>query len=420
MTAEQALILVRQSPRMLHTALRFASRPVAGPGCREKVPEWRDAVNKKLSTVELKATGKVASVLVTDEIMREYAAFVETFGSQFAPLRPPPPLQELDFIDVREFAPDRTAAGEAAAGDAEPPTLPQSTPGGYCRQPALHGRTLVFCSEGDLWLAELAAGAAASAAGAAEASGPWLSCSRLTTSGGCCYPRFSADGQWLAFGRAVSEFEPPAEPDDPSLAVEIFALRLRGADGELCSGTPPRQLTHLGVRSEPVGWVPDHATVIFRSSAAEVHAWRVGLWTVSRAGGRASPLGLGLAHHALMLPDGSVVLGRHTVDPAHVQWRAYQGGSCGSMWHGRRGAEFARCVRPGPWAHTPLPCAALLISSPSPNPAGCRYLTVGTWVSRAGRTPAASSSYLTTRAPRTSTRSRCPIPPRRAAPTRLR
>ena len=123
-------------------------------------------------------------------------------------------------------------------------------------------------------------------------------------------------------------------------------------------GAPPTRLTHLGVRCDVVGW--DSDLVLFRTSAEQPMAHQNEIWTVAAGGGRRngvsapSRLGLGPCDHAVRLPDGSCVLGRHTADPAHTHWKGYAGGAVGQLWHVSPrsvGAEAA-CARvclPSEW-----------------------------------------------------------------------
>ncbi len=64
---------------------------------------------------------------------------------------------------------------------------------GYYRSPTLHGDTLVFCSEDDLWQVPVTGGVAR----------------RLTASlGALATPHLSPDGQWIAFsGREEGAWE---------------------------------------------------------------------------------------------------------------------------------------------------------------------------------------------------------------------
>src|SRR5206468_2359205 len=93
---------------------------------------------------------------------------------------------------------------------------------GYYRQPALHGDTVVFVAEGDLWKVSVNGGAAA----------------RLTTHGSDEeLPALSPDGKTIAF---VGHYEGPAE---------VYTMPL--------SGGPPRRLTWDAGRVTSVGWSPD-------------------------------------------------------------------------------------------------------------------------------------------------------------------
>jgi len=97
---------------------------------------------------------------------------------------------------------------------------------GYYRQPAIHGQTIVFVAEGDLWRTGIEGGLA----------------QRITTHHGQeTRPVFSPDGSVIAF---TGEYEGPAE---------IYTMP---ADGGL-----PTRRTFTGAGSDrylrPVGWAPD-------------------------------------------------------------------------------------------------------------------------------------------------------------------
>ncbi len=102
---------------------------------------------------------------------------------------------------------------------------------GYYRAPAIHGDTVVFTAEGDLWKVPASGGEA----------------DRLTA-----HPDFesfaaiSPDGRWLAF---TGRYEGPSE-------VYIMPL----------AGGVPKRLTYHGDRSEVVGFTPD-GRVLYRTSA---------------------------------------------------------------------------------------------------------------------------------------------------------
>jgi len=93
---------------------------------------------------------------------------------------------------------------------------------GFYRFPTLHGNTVVFAAEGDLWRVAVAGGVA----------------QRLTTHPGEeRYPRISPDGTTLAFS---AQYEGP---------TEVYTMPLGG-------GLPTRR-TYQGESSTPTTWAPD-------------------------------------------------------------------------------------------------------------------------------------------------------------------
>lgn len=103
------------------------------------------------------------------------------------------------------------------------------TPRGYYRFPTLHGDTVVFTAEGDLWKVSTAGGAA----------------QRLTSHPGTeQYAAFSPDGTTLAF---AAEYEGPSE---------VYTLPASG-------GLPTRH-TFDGSEPKIAGWTPDHR-ILFRT-----------------------------------------------------------------------------------------------------------------------------------------------------------
>ena len=93
---------------------------------------------------------------------------------------------------------------------------------GYYRFPAIHGDTIVFTSEGDLWTVDIKGGTAR----------------RLTSHTGVeSYPAVSPDGQTLAFS---AQYEGP---------TEVYTMPLAG-------GLPERH-TFAGQSAAVAGWTPD-------------------------------------------------------------------------------------------------------------------------------------------------------------------
>ena len=101
---------------------------------------------------------------------------------------------------------------------------------GYLRYPDIHGGTVVFTAEGDLWLASL----------------DGREVRRLTTHpGNEILARFSPDGAWIAFA------------GDYDGNRDVFVIPATGGE--------PRRLTWHPAWDEPLGWSADGTEVIFRS-----------------------------------------------------------------------------------------------------------------------------------------------------------
>lgn len=176
---------------------------------------------------------------------------------------------------------------------------------GYYRHPTIHGGTVVFVSEDDLWTVGLDGGNA----------------SRLTASPGTItFPRFSPDGSRVAF-TARDEGHPEAYVVD--------------ADG----GSLER-MTWMGALTQVVGWTPDGARVIVASDFQRPFAGQMHLHATD--GHRSEPMNMGIARAISFEPNGrGVVLGRNTYDPA--RWKRYRGGFAGTLWIDRDGSgAFSR------------------------------------------------------------------------------
>lgn len=101
------------------------------------------------------------------------------------------------------------------------------SPSGYYRHPSLHGDTVVFTSEGDLWRVPVSGGAA----------------QRLTTHpGNEAHAAISPDGNKLAFS---GEYEGP---------TDVYVMPMTGGR--------PRRLTFDGNSTAVVGWTPDGQVLV--------------------------------------------------------------------------------------------------------------------------------------------------------------
>ena len=158
---------------------------------------------------------------------------------------------------------------------------------GYFRQPAIHGDTVVFVAEGDLWSVPLAGGRA----------------TRLTTHPAAeGRPAISPDGKFLAF---TARYGGP---------TEVYVMPLAGGR--------PRRLTFDAARISHIGWTPDGRVLV----GTDAHA--------------------GLPAHQLVAidfsaADGAVMRSRIPLAQAAqakkvLSWRS----SCGSLTVSRASPPF--------------------------------------------------------------------------------
>jgi tricorn protease len=116
------------------------------------------------------------------------------------------------------------------------------------------------------------------------------------------YPRFSPDGQWVAFS------------SDRDGNLDVFVVPATG-------GTP-KQLTHHSSDDTVLAWTPDSKAILFASNRAEDFAGR--LYTVGLAGGMPQNIGADMGVWASYSPDGSrLAINRH----GQVYWRKYYRGA---------------------------------------------------------------------------------------------
>jgi len=177
---------------------------------------------------------------------------------------------------------------------------------GYYTQPTIHGDTIVFVCENDLWTVSAEGGLAR----------------RLTTARGPVqFPRLSPDGRRLAYS---------AREDGPA---EVYVMD--------AAGGPSERLTHLGaMQTSAVGWRPDGKAVVLRSNAAQPFLGIQALYEVA-PGGHPKAIPVGPARYIDWQPRGKgVVLGINTGDPG--RWKRYRGGTAGQIWIDRTGTGSFR------------------------------------------------------------------------------
>lgn len=143
---------------------------------------------------------------------------------------------------------------------------------GYYADPDVHGATVVFCSEGDLWTVPLTGGLAA----------------RLTSGvGEESHPRFSPDGSSIAY---------TASYDGGN--ADVFVIPTGGG--------VPRRLTWHPAADAVNGWTPDGKQILYASSRDEPLA-RDRMWSVPAVGGDSALLPLGLATQLDLKADSHFV-----------------------------------------------------------------------------------------------------------------
>jgi tricorn protease len=168
-------------------------------------------------------------------------------------------------------------------------------PSGYYRFPTIQGDTIIFSCEDDLWSVPATGGIAR----------------RLTSGlGGAFNPRISPDGNLVAF-TGLEEGAP-----------EVYLMPSQGGQ--------PRRITYLGAPlCNPVGWSRE-GDVIIASNVHQPFPRHIFLYTVSQNGGQPQKINLGPANSISYGPNGGVVIGRNTGDPA--RWKRYRGGTAGQIW----------------------------------------------------------------------------------------
>ncbi len=178
---------------------------------------------------------------------------------------------------------------------------------GYYRMPAVHGDTVVFAAEGDLWMVPIAGGRAA----------------RLTTHASEeRLPAISPDGTTLAF---LAGYEGTRD---------LYTMPLAG-------GLPTRR-TFDNLNISFVGWTPDGALLYGSDAGASRGSAR--LYRQDLASGTRTVIPLDQAAEGAILPDGkTLVFTRLEFQGSHTD--RYQGGTAQQLWRfvvpaaGQRGDE---------------------------------------------------------------------------------
>lgn len=175
---------------------------------------------------------------------------------------------------------------------------------GWYRDPALHGDTVVFTAEGDLWKVDVGGGLA----------------QRLTT-----HPAeesqaaLSPDGGTVAF---VASYEG---------APEVYAMAL--------SGGAPKRLSFENARVWVQGFAPD-GRVVYASEATVGPSWMRVLRLVDPVSGATETLPLADAREAAFDAErGQLYFTRFGLAVTHDNARDYAGGAAAQLWRWQLGSQ---------------------------------------------------------------------------------
>ena len=167
----------------------------------------------------------------------------------------------------------------------------------YLRFPSVHGDTVAFVADDDVWLAPAAGGTARRlTADHAPAAGPKL----------------SGDGALLAY---------TSRRDG---APEVYLV---GTDGG-----PVRRRTYFGdTATRVIGWTDD-GRVLAISAAGEPFRSRTWVYALSAGGEVTERLGYGPITGLARGPNGAVVLGVNQHAYRGAAWKRYRGGTAAALW----------------------------------------------------------------------------------------
>ncbi len=176
-------------------------------------------------------------------------------------------------------------------------SAPDAGPTKMLRSPTVSATQIAFAYAQNIWVVERAGGVAR----------------RLTSfQGQVSNPRFSPDGQWIAFSGEYAG------------NLDVYVVPAAGGE--------PRRLTWHPGADEVQGWTPDGTKVVFASGRA---TWAPSpaprFWTVPLAGGPEEPLPLPRAYQGRISPDGKRVAYRLN-NSWDEERRNYRGGQNRPIW----------------------------------------------------------------------------------------
>ncbi|MGI8530458.1 MAG: S41 family peptidase [Geodermatophilaceae bacterium] len=174
---------------------------------------------------------------------------------------------------------------------------PPTSVGAYLRFPSLHGDSVAFVAEDDVWLGDTAGGRA------------W---------------RLTADRAPVAHTRLSPAGDQVAYTSRRDGAPEVHVVAVEGG--------PPRRLTHWGTDfTRALGWTDD-GRILAASAVGEPFRSRTWAYAVPLDGGPPERLPYGPVNAVAAEPGGAVVLGVHGNRRGAAAWKRYRGGTAGQLW----------------------------------------------------------------------------------------
>jgi len=183
------------------------------------------------------------------------------------------------------------APGLAASGEEPTGTL-------LLRQPTLSREHLAFIYGGDIWVADRDGGHP----------------QRLTAHASAHSPRFSPDGQWIAYSAIYAG------------NTDVYVIPAAGGQ--------PRRLTWHPARDEVDGWSPDGRRILFASPRAVANSRSNQLYEIPLTGGFERKIMEAVAWEGAWSPDGTRLAYRpyYSAYEGTAGWRRYRGGTTPPIW----------------------------------------------------------------------------------------
>jgi tricorn protease len=196
--------------------------------------------------------------------------------------------------------------------------MAQPTSAGYLRSPSIGGGTIVFITEDDLWTVPAEGG---------QARRVTADLLRIAN------PVISPDARVVAF---TSEAQGQSD---------LYLLPVAGGMARRLTWSGAGISIGAGANPKALCWAPD-GRVVLASDSGQPFASLTMAYAVGVDGEQPpEPLPYGPVRDASYGPDGGVVIGRNTGDPA--TWKRYRGGTAGAIWLDRPGnGDFQLLLRP--------------------------------------------------------------------------